>query len=86
MLGLIVVVMTAISLSTSGASMNPARSFGVAVVSTVSNHYLLGRTVLGCIVAGILFKYLGAFVVAQGDEDEEDEDHHDLLHREQDEE
>ena len=84
-LGLIVVVMTAISLSTSGASMNPARSFGVAVVSGQwANHWVYwAGPYSGALLAGILFKYLGAFVAAQGEEDEENEDEHDLLHREQ---
>ena len=77
--------MTAISLSTSGASMNPARSFGVAVVSGQwANHWVYwAGPYSGALLAGILFKYLGAFVAAQGEEDEENEDEHDLLHREQ---
>ena len=62
-LGLIVVVMTCMSLATSGASMNPARSFGVAVVSGQwENHWVYwAGPYSGALLAGVLFKFMGAF-------------------------
>lgn len=74
-LGLIVVVMTAMSLSTSGASMNPARSFGVAVISGQwENHWVYwAGPYTGALLAGLLFKFLGALPTPSESEAESDE-------------
>lgn len=80
-LGLIVVVMSAMSLSTSGASMNPARSFGVAVISGQwENHWVYwAGPYTGALLAGVLFKFLGALPAVNASDVENDkfDEYHD---------
>lgn len=62
-LGMLQVVLVSVSLATSGASMNPARSFGVALVSGQwSNHWAYWAGPYGgAIAAGVMFRLLGSF-------------------------
>ena len=62
-LGLLHVILVCISISTSGASMNPARSFGVAVISGQWVHHWIywAGPYGGAMLAALAFNYFGAF-------------------------
>ena len=62
-LGLLHLTLVCISISTSGASMNPARSFGVAVISGQWVHHWVywAGPYGGAILAALAFNYFGAF-------------------------